>query len=70
MNDLIVELIEMKKDLASLSQQIYGAMKMVNQESPHCEFLRYVMQVIDGFHDKLGFQLKVSKEKSPPLNCS
>jgi hypothetical protein len=70
MNDLIELMTEMKNDLASLSEQIYGAAKMVNQESPHCEFLRYVMQVVDRFHDKLAFQLKVSKEKSPPLNCS
>jgi hypothetical protein len=70
MNDLIHEVIDIKKDLANLAEQIEGASHMLNPRSPHYSFLKYIQSVIDGFHDKLAFQLKVSKEKSPPLNCS
>jgi hypothetical protein len=70
MNDLISQLIDIKKELSNLSEQIYGASLMVNDMSPHFDFLRYLMRAVDGFHDKIAFQLKVSKEKSPPLNCS
>lgn len=70
MNDLIQEIIDMKKDLANLSEQVYGASKMLHQNSAHCKFLRYLQLILNGMSDKLAFQLKVSKEKSPPLNCS
>jgi hypothetical protein len=70
MNELISVLIDLKKDMGNLAEQIYGARMMVNEKSPHYEFLKYVGHAIDGFHDKIAFQIKVSKEKSPPLNCS
>lgn len=70
MNDLIQVVIEMKKDLSNLSEQIEGASYMVNENSPHYEFLKYLQRVVISMHDKLGFQIKVSKDKSPPLNCS
>ncbi len=70
MNDLIHVVIEMKKDMENLAEQIEGACYMLNPRSPHCAFLKYVQDVVDGFANKLAFQLKVSKDKSPPLNCS
>jgi hypothetical protein len=70
MNDFIQEIIDVKKDLANLNEQIEGASYMVNDNSPHYDFLKYLQRVLMGMHDKLGFQLKVSREKSPPLNCS
>lgn len=69
-NDFVHEIIDIKKDLANLSEQIEGAAYMVNENSPHHEFLKYVQRAVLGMHDKIGFQIKVSRDKSPPLNCS
>lgn len=70
MNDLIQEIIDIKKDLATLSEQVHGAAFMVNELSPQHEFFMYIQRVLLAMHDKLAIHLKLSKEKSPPLNCS
>jgi len=70
MNDLIAILIEIKKDLSALGEQLEGAKGMINENSPHYAYFKHLQRVIFGMHDKLAFQIKISKDKSPALNCS
>ncbi len=68
MNSLIEELKEIKKDMRSLDQQIEGASYMVSKDSPTFKFLLYLQSCLRGMHDKLGWEIKTSKNNIP--NCS
>lgn len=59
---------DIKKDLSSLDHQIEGAAYMINEDSPHRNFLNYLQRCLRGMHDKIGFELKINKNNMP--NCS
>ncbi len=76
MNELISVMVEIKKDLAALAEQLEGAKAITNEKSPTYSYFTHLQRVIFGMHDKLGFQLKIKSSKpydsndSAPLNCS
>jgi hypothetical protein len=67
MNDLTESLIEIRKDLRNLDHQIEGAAYMINENSPHREFLKYIQRCLRGTHDSIAFQLKSNIASQ---NCS
>jgi hypothetical protein len=67
MNDLTESLIEIRNKLRTLDDQIEGAAYMVNENSPHREFLKYIQRCLRGTHDSISFQLKINITSQ---NCS
>ena len=58
MSELFDKLTDLKKDLASLDHQIEGAAYMIDNESPHHNFMKYLQRSLCRIHDQIGFQIK------------
>ena len=70
MSDIIELLNEIKFNLDDLSEQLEGAAYMLNENSPHREFLKYLKRCLCDMHDKIAWNLKFNKEKNPKLDLS
>ena len=70
MSDLVVTMENVKEGLGTLCDQIEGAARMLNDNSPHREFMDYIRSCLTGMHANIAWELKKNKEKKLDLDLS